>query len=200
MDRYDERRVQLAESALTTLGALGYARTSLRDIANNSPFSHGVVHYYFEDKLDLIDYCIRYYKAQCVHRYDTVVSDSTSPEELLDLFAAKLLETIVEEAPMHRLWYDIRAQGMFEERLRPAVAFVDQSLEDMVWRIIVRYAELDGSAPAVSPAAAYGILDGLFQAALLGFTLGEEDALPVLVDQVHALMPLTVGADAPARR
>ena len=55
-DKYDERRNQLAESALQTLGELGYARTSLREIANNSEFSHGVVHYYFADKLELIVY------------------------------------------------------------------------------------------------------------------------------------------------
>ena len=29
----------------------------------NSEFSHGVVHYYFDDKLELIIYCVRYYKA-----------------------------------------------------------------------------------------------------------------------------------------
>ena len=175
MDRYDERRDQLAESALQTLGARGYANTSLRDIATNSPYSHGVLHYYFDDKLDLIDYCIRYYKAQCVTRYDAVVSDSTSPDGLLDAFAAKLVETIVDEAPMHRLWYDIRTQSMFEERLRPAVIYIDQTLEDMVWRIVGRYAELSELSPAMPPAAAYGVLDGLFQAALLGHSLGDDD-------------------------
>ena len=54
VDKYDERRRALAESALKTLGELGYARTSLREIANNSEFSHGVVHYYFADKLGLV--------------------------------------------------------------------------------------------------------------------------------------------------
>ena len=78
-DRFDERRNQLAESALQTLGELGYARTSLREIANNSEFSHGVVHYYFADKLELIIYCVRYYKARCVTRYDAVVEESTTP-------------------------------------------------------------------------------------------------------------------------
>jgi TetR/AcrR family transcriptional repressor of bet genes len=193
VDRYDERRDQLAESALQTLGERGYANTSLRDIATNSPFSHGVLHYYFDDKLDLIDYCIRFYKARCVTRYDAVVSDSTSPGGLLDAFADKLVETIVEEAPMHRLWYDIRTQSMFEERLRPAATYIDQTLEDMVWRIIGRYAELSDLAPAMTPAAAYGVLDGLFQAALYGYSLGDETALPTLVDQVHGLMPLTIG-------
>ena len=191
VDRYDERRDQLAESALKTLGELGYARTSLRDIATNSPFSHGVLHYYFEDKLDLIDYCIRYYKATCVTRYDALIADSSTPAELRTSFAAKLVETIVDEGPMHRIWYDIRAQSMFEGRLRPVVVYVDQTLEDMVWRVIDRYAELSSAKPAMSPAAAYGMLDGLFQAALLGDSLGEEGALPVLVEQVRSLLPLT---------
>jgi AcrR family transcriptional regulator len=192
VDRYDERREQLAESALKTLGELGYARTSLRDIATNSPFSHGVLHYYFDDKLDLIDYCIRYYKAKCVTRYDAVIADSTSPDELREAFATKLVETIVDEGPMHRLWYDVRSQSMFEPRLRPAVTYVDQTLEDMVWRVVERYAELSAAAPALSPAAAYGMLDGLFHAALLGDSLGEEDALSTLVDQMHGLLPLTL--------
>jgi AcrR family transcriptional regulator len=198
VDRYDERRDQLAESALKTLGELGYARTSLRDIANNSPFSHGVLHYYFDDKLDLIDYCIRYYKAQCVTRYDALIAESEDPDELREAFAAKLVETILVEGPMHRLWYDIRAQSMFEERLRPAVTHVDQTLADMVWRVVDRYAELDSTTPALSPEAAYGMLDGLFHAALLGDALGEESALPRLADQVQDLLPLTVGRPAAA--
>ena len=141
-DKFDERRNQLAESALRTLGELGYARTSLREIANNSEFSHGVVHYYFSDKTELIVYCVKYYKAQCVRRYDGVVADSTSPDELLDAFAAKLVETLQEEAPMHRLWYDLRTQSMFDESLREAVLMIDGTLQDMIWRVVSRYAEL----------------------------------------------------------
>jgi TetR/AcrR family transcriptional regulator, transcriptional repressor of bet genes len=195
-DRYDERRDELAESALKTLGELGYARTSLREIANTSPFSHGVLHYYFEDKLDLIVYCVRYYKASCVTRYDAVVSDSTTPEELVDAFAAKLVETIVEEGPMHRLWYDLRTQSMFEPRLREAVLTIDKSLADMVWRVILRYAELSGRSTAMPAASAYGLMDGLFQQALINHTLGDEHALPTMVEQVHALLPVTLEAGA----
>jgi TetR/AcrR family transcriptional repressor of bet genes len=193
-DKYDERRNQLAESALQTLGELGYARASLREIANNSEFSHGVVHYYFHDKLELIVYCVRYYKAKCVTRYDSVVADSTTPQELLDAFAAKLVETLRDEAPMHRLWYDLRTQSMFEEPLREAVTMIDKTLEDMIWRVIARYAELSGRSLAMTPAAAYGVLDGVFQQALLAHLSGSPTALDDLVAQVHALMPLTLAA------
>ena len=192
-DKYDERRNQLAESALRTLGELGYARTSLREIANNSEFSHGVVHYYFHDKLELIVYCVRYYKARCVTRYDAVVTESTTADELLDAFAAKLVETLREEAPMHRLWYDLRTQAMFEESLREAVTYIDSTLEDMIWRVVTRYAELAGRPTVMTSTAAYGVLDGIFQQTLLAYVSGRESALDVLVSQVHGLMPLMLG-------
>jgi len=193
-DKHDARRDQLAESALRTLGELGYARASLREIANRSEFSHGVVHYYFADKLELVVYSVRYYKARYVTRYDSVVADATDAEGLLDAFAAKLVETVQDEAAMHCLWYDLRTQSMFEERLREAVVLIDKTLEEMIWRVVSRYAELAGRPPAMTPAAAYGVLDGLFQQALLGHVAGDPTALETLVDQVHALMPLTLAA------
>jgi AcrR family transcriptional regulator len=191
-DKFEQRREQLAASALTTLGELGYARTSLREVANNSDFSHGVLHYYFADKLELIIYSVRYYKALCVHRYDDVVDGSHTAPALLDAFADKLVETILEEAPMHRLWYDLRCQAMFQEGLREAVLGIDKSLEEMVWRVVTRYSDLTGRPPAMTPTAAYGVLDGLFQQALLGHVTGDDGALERLADQVHRLLPLTL--------
>ncbi len=196
-ERHDERRVQLAESALTTLGERGYARSSLREIAANSQFSHGVVHYYFQDKLELIVYCVRHYKATCVTRYDEVIAGSTTPEGLLDAFAAKVVETLRDEAPMHRLWYDLRSQSMFEESLREAVSAIDLTLQEMVWRVVERYAELTGRPTALPPAAAYGVLDGLFQQALLGHLRGDPVAMDTIVAQVHGLMPLMLAPQTP---
>ncbi len=70
---------------------------------------------------------------------------------------------------MHRLWYDLRSQSMFEESLREAVTMIDRTLEDMIWRVVSRYAELSGRPLVAGPAAAYGMLDGLFQQALLAY-------------------------------
>ena len=189
-DRFDERRDELAESALTTLGQLGYARTSLREIAQNSPFTHGVVHYYFRDKVDLITYCVRYYKARCVQRYDELVATSTSAGEIRDRFAAKLAETLLDEAPMHRLWYDLRAQSMFEEALRADVTAIDEALCAMIWRIVERYAALAGREPAVDPATAYGLLDGIFEQALHGLLRDGAVAAERLVARTRQVLPL----------
>ena len=116
--KFAERRAELGEAALTTLAELGYARTSLREIAQNSEFSHGVLHYYFTDKLDLILCSVRQYKARCVKRYDEVTASATSFDELLDGFVTALGDTLRDEAPLHRLWYDLRAQSLFEQAFR----------------------------------------------------------------------------------
>jgi TetR/AcrR family transcriptional repressor of bet genes len=189
-EKYDERRTQLAVSALTTLGELGYARTSLREIAQNSEFSHGVVHYYFANKTELITHCVRYYKAQCVTRYDQIVAESTTADELCRAFADKLVETLVEESAMHRLWYDLRTQSMFEDELRADVLDIDHSLELMIWRIVERYAELSGRTAAFDSPSCYAMLDGVFEKALLGHLAGDEDATAVLVDRVTRILPV----------
>src|SRR5277367_6188251 len=91
-DKLESRRVELAEATLETLAELGYARTSLREIAQNSEFSHGVLHYYFSDKVDLICCGVRYYKAKCVTRYDRVTAEATTHEELMTGFLAALAQ------------------------------------------------------------------------------------------------------------
>src|ERR1700731_5116057 len=94
VDKFAERRTELAEAAILTLAELGYARTSLREIAQNSEFSHGVLHYYFRDKADLITQYVRQYNAYCVTRYDQVVATSRTAGELKRDFAAGLAKTL----------------------------------------------------------------------------------------------------------
>ncbi|OYO18581.1 TetR family transcriptional regulator [Enemella dayhoffiae] len=190
---YDERRDRLADSALRTLGELGYARTSLREIASNSPYTHGVVHYYFRDKTELIRYCVRHYKRQCVHRYDSVVADSSTPEELLEAFADKLIQTIRDDAPMHRLWYDLRTQSMFDPQLRRDVLDIDGQLAQMIGRVLDRYADLSGLALTIPVATAYAMLDGVLERALLRSLADQPGALPELHQTATSLLPTLFG-------
>ncbi len=188
-ERAEERRAQLAQSALATLGELGYARTSLREIAQNSEFTHGVVHYYFADKVELITHCVRLYKAQCINRFDEVVVTSQTAAELLDRFADRMVETMTTEASLHRLWYDLRTQSLFEDAFRDDVLEIDRTLQDMIWRVVTRYAELSATDAMLDPQAAYALFDGLFEKALLGFLSGDSSAGPSLADRVRWLLP-----------
>ena len=196
VDKFAERRAELGEAALTTLATLGYARTSLREIAQNSEFSHGVLHYYFHDKIDLIVCSVRQYKARCVTRYDQVTASATSYDALMAGFLGSLGDTVREEAHMHRLWYDLRAQALFEEAFRADVAEIDKSLENMIWRIVSRFAELAGKPPGMPPAAAYALLDGLFQQCLLRHLSGDERAIAALQADVHQALSHLFGVRA----
>ena len=189
VDKFAERRDQLAAAALQTLAELGYANTSLRDIAQNSDFSHGVLHYYFADKFELITYCVRRYKAECVKRYDSIVATATTADELRTGFGAAMAGTLRDDASMHRLWYDLRNQSLFEEKFRADVKEIDQSLERMIWRIVGRYAELAGRLPAVTPDVAYALADGVFQHALLAHLSGDAAAVTDLDEHVRQVLP-----------
>jgi AcrR family transcriptional regulator len=193
IDKFAERRAELGEAALQTLAELGYARTSLREIAQNSEFSHGVLHYYFSDKLDLILCSVRQYKTRCVTRYDQVTAEAASFDELMDGFLANLGETLRSEAPMHRLWYDLRAQSLFEEAFRADVAELDKSLEKMIWRVMSRLSELAGKPLQVQPAVIYAMLDGLFQQALLKHLSGDAKAVAAMQEQVRWTVSQIIG-------
>lgn len=188
VDKFAERRAQLATAALQTLAELGYARTSLRDIAQNSEFSHGVLHYYFSDKFELITFCVRQCKTECVTRYDHVVATAASATELKLGFGGAMAGTLREDAAMHRLWYDLRNQSQFEEAFRADAREIDQSLQDMIWRIVTRYAELSETPPAVTPALAYAMFDGLFQHALISHLAGDATAAPALETNVPSVL------------
>lgn len=192
-DKFAERRAELGEAALQTLAELGYARTSLREIAQNSEFSHGVLHYYFTDKLDLILCSVRQYKARCVKRYDDVTASSTSCEELLDGFVTALGETLRSEASLHRLWYDLRAQSLFEEAFRADVAEIDKSLEKMIWRVMCRFGEISGESVRVPSSVAYAMLDGLFQQGLLKHLSGDKKAVATMGSHVRLVVSQVVG-------
>ena len=188
IDKFAERRAQLASAALQTLAQLGYARTSLREIAQNSEFSHGVLHYYFSDKEELLTACVQQYEAACVTRYDEIVAAARSAAELRQEFSAAMAQTLRTDAPMHRLWYDLRNQSLFTESFRADVLEIDRHREEMIWRVITRYAELGGLAPATSPAVAYAVLDGLFQQALLHQLTGREEAGRELKENVSRIL------------
>ncbi|MGO4577545.1 TetR/AcrR family transcriptional regulator [Cupriavidus sp. 2TAF22] len=200
IDKFAERRAELGEAALATLATLGYARTSLREIAQNSEFSHGVLHYYFNDKTDLIVCSVRQYKARCVTRYDRVLAEASSYGGLMAGFLEILGSTLRDEAHMHRLWYDLRAQSLFEQAFRADVAEIDKSLQDMTWRIVSRFSALSGTPASLSPAAAYAVLDGLFQQCLLAHLSGSAGAVAAMQAEVGQVITGLFGQPCPADR
>ncbi|MGZ8178976.1 TetR/AcrR family transcriptional regulator [Williamsia sp. SKLECPSW1] len=162
-DKFAARRSELATATLVTLAELGYARTSLREIAQNSPYSHGVLHYYFRDKLDLLAEAVRIYEDTCVTRYDEAVAAATTADELRSGFSTMFVGTLAADSSLHRLWYDLRNQTRFESSLRDEVGEIEARRADMIWNVVSRYCELRGEPARLSKQLAYTTFDGIFQ-------------------------------------
>jgi AcrR family transcriptional regulator len=162
-DKFAARRSELATATLVTLAELGYARTSLREIAQNSAFSHGVLHYYFRDKLDLIAEAVRIYEDTCVTRYDEAVASAATAEELRAGFTTMFIGTLANDSALHRLWYDLRNQTRFESSLRDEVGEIEARRADMIWNVVSRYCELRGTPVQLSKQLVYTTFDGIFQ-------------------------------------
>lgn len=176
-DKFALRRRELADAALTAIAAHGFANTGLRDVASHSALSHGVLHYYFDDKDDLIGQAIWQYKSECARRYDPIVATSQTGSELAERFGAAMAATLRDEADMHRLWYDLRNQALFDAGFRDTIIAIDQLLSDMVWAVITRYAELEGHEPVVDRSSAYALFDGVFLNALIAYLRGDLSAV-----------------------
>jgi hypothetical protein len=105
-----------------------------------------------------------------------------------------------DEAPLHRLWYDLRAQAMFEEAFRADVLAIDKSLEKMIWRVLSRFAEITGAPLRAPSSVAYAIFDGLFQQALLKHLSGDKKAVAAMQSHVRLVVSQLVGAPVPVKR
>lgn len=162
---------ELASNAIMALSELGYARTGLRDIATLSGRSVGALTYYFEDKTDLISYCVRLYKEEFVKQIDTAMDSHNSSSEAIEAVTSAFAWAIEHDAQKHRLWYDIRSQSLFEEAFRPVVKEIEEQLIALVVRILDQLGR-----PTENRQTTYFLLDGLFRVHLQAALEGDDQA------------------------
>lgn len=190
--RTADRRAALAQAALEVLSESGYARTGLRDIAQRSSYSHGVLHYYFTDKSALILEAIRLFKTTCISRYDDALAGATTPDGVLAALGERLTHSVEVDGRAHRLWYDVRTQGWLGAVDGAELAAIDALLEAMVLRFLDAYARLAGVRLQVEGTTAYALVDGLFQRALQEHFRGDPYAARTLLVRLHEALPFLV--------
>jgi AcrR family transcriptional regulator len=192
VDKFAARRRDLAESALVVIAQQGFANTGLRDISSRTEVSTGILHYYFDSKDDLIAQAIWQYKSECARRYDPILETASAPDELIARFTDELASTLREEAQLHRLWYDLRNQALFEDGFRDTIVAIDGLLADMVWAVVERHAQLRATMPNIDRDTAYALFDGLFLNCLIAYLRGDLDALDQISFRTKNLLAASV--------
>lgn len=178
----EAKKRELAESAIEALKRFGYANTTLRDIAAQSELSLGMLHYYFENKEQLLIYCVRLYKEAFAADISARIAGAETRESLFQAFAEGLAASIVEDAETHRLWYDIRNQALFDPVFQPVVAEIEASLVGLVKRITGAH----GDGPPIP--VLYGAVDGVFRHFLESQLSGAGHSIPELADAFSAVL------------
>lgn len=187
------RKDELADNAIAALKQLGYARTSLRDIAELSGVAVGTLHYYFEDKVDLITYCVRRYKTGFVAEMQSILSEDIAADQLAERFVKGLALSIRRDAETHRLWYDIRSQAMFDPAFHEVVEDIEAGLVDLVTEFLARVGQT-----SVDATTAYLMLDAAFRFHLQSYLAGDRAAPGRFEEQATALLAVIAAAPAPA--
>ena len=103
------------------LTELGFARLNLREIAARSGVALGVIHYYFKDKKDLLIYCVGLYKDAFIQNLEEQIASADNLRALESQFITALVQSVEDQGHIHRLWYDIRAQALFDTAFHPVV-------------------------------------------------------------------------------
>lgn len=155
----EAKKTEIAVSTLDALKQLGYANTTLRDIAAQSGLSLGSLTYYFDDKVELITYCVRIYKAEFIERIERSVTSAEGRDAVIDALATELSRSMNEDLPTHRLWYDIRSQSMFDPAFRPVVDEIENKLTETLTHAARAAGQQDTSAVPLG----YAMIDGVFR-------------------------------------
>lgn len=153
----DDKKRQMADSTIAALKELGYANTTLRDIAQKSDLSLGMLHYYFEDKSDLIVFCVERYKQAFIDNMIAAVAEARNREQVIALLSGALATAISDDGATHRLWYDIRTQAMFDRSFAPVVAEIEAAMIEVLAGAYSRA----GLAVPLDIAVGYASLDGV---------------------------------------
>jgi AcrR family transcriptional regulator len=182
----------LAEHAINTLARLGFAQTSLRDIAECSGLSVGVIHYHFKDKTDLVGYCTQLYKQEFVRSIDAAANGATTPDDVAKAFIESAVATVSSKkaAERHRLWYDIRGQAMFDSRFNVVLNEIEAALIAMSERLIARIVQTGGRPLNVTAIQFYTIIDGFFRFYLQRRLNGDPRAASDLREELKKMLQL----------
>lgn len=162
----EQAKLELADHALRELARLGYAHTSMRDIATAADMNLGRLNYYFEDKTDLIVFTIRRFKQTFVARLAEAVERGGSVDAVIEV----LVDSATKGAAVHRFWYDLRTQSLFDPAFRDVVGEIEADMAAMTIRTLRLVAPEKDSTQFLS--LANSLIDGVFfrgmQASLRG--------------------------------
>ncbi len=144
-----------------------------------------MIHYHFKDKNDLLAAAVSLYKEAFLQQVEGCIASAGDRAMLAEKLGSLLQQAVVEHGMTHRLWYDIRAQALFDQSFLGLVSDLEDRLIRVIREALKRLSALDQRQGAPQSAnldatLVYITLDGWFRYYLQRFTMGDQKAPKML--------------------
>jgi len=134
----DERRKQILQALYDCLTEKGHERVTIKKIAQRAGLPHGVIHYYFSDKDEIIAELIKNLQAAYYNQWDNLLSAISNDSRKIPAAIDFLAESMVLDPGLNRVLYNLVQMG-FERKpvrdaLKQAYRIYRQQLADLFFR------------------------------------------------------------------
>ncbi len=116
--RSEEKAEQILDAAYRCLTEQGYAATTVTGVADRAGVSRGLLHYYFENKEDMLAQVVRRSAEPSIRLLGPLVLSSESPEQMASNISRATREIIGSNPALFTLTYE----GWVASRQSPPVA------------------------------------------------------------------------------
>jgi AcrR family transcriptional regulator len=111
-----ETRQRIVEAAWGVIAERGLAGLTTRHVARAAGISHGMCHYHFESKDDMVLAVVDYARHYWIHPLEKVVDGPASPSDKLDEVIRWMAEPATRE--VMRVHLQLMAHSEYDDRLR----------------------------------------------------------------------------------
>jgi AcrR family transcriptional regulator len=138
-----DKKTQILEALNQCLQTKPFDQTSIKDIAHAAGVNHGLLHYYFKNKEDIlvhyIDYVIDHYRTMFMDWLAQKEGEGTIGRELIEAFFAFMNEKITLNRPLSKVFIEIWEIAVYnpavKAKLKRAYQEWMEILTDMLNRV-----------------------------------------------------------------
>lgn len=159
-----ERRQQILEGLHRCLLEKPFDKTSIKDIASEAGINHGMLHYYFKSKEDIllnyIEYIIDMYRTMFNGWLDTTDNGISSPKEFLTASFDFMYQRITLNRDISRIFIEIWEISNYNEKVRIKLRKAYNQWIDTVTELVAKQLD-DRETAMLLSTALVAFLEGL---------------------------------------
>lgn len=107
----DQRREEIIRALFECLADGGHEKVTIKQIATRAALPHGVIHYYFEKKDDIVAALVTSITQTYTRLLEETLDSLTDPAERLDRVLDLLVDVFVFDRRINRVFYNLVQMG-----------------------------------------------------------------------------------------